>query len=227
MLLARACYRCDKHAALRGEEEKGVAMKRFTKEASNTLEGRESIRRALSRRQALGLLGGSLVGVSLLSSGLAAPAKALLSTACGLSWCITGPGGSPGETTNPVLSGTKVGSWWNLTLEWACVFAPELVNHKFGTNWTLMEDDSTSADDLITGTVAPHVQSATSGTATFIPSQHANPTAIEFTHTRTWHEDDLDTELGEEELYAVVRLKDFTLMTPSYIRNSLYLNISP
>jgi len=51
-------------------------MKRFTREASNALEGRELILRTFSRRQALGLLGGSLVGVSLLSSGLATPAKA-------------------------------------------------------------------------------------------------------------------------------------------------------
>jgi hypothetical protein len=79
---------------------KGVAMKamkRFTTEGTNDQEGRELIpaqrnaeeeeaplglsfegvagARWLSRRQAIGLLGGSLVGVSLLSSGLAAPAK--------------------------------------------------------------------------------------------------------------------------------------------------------
>ena len=74
-------------------------MKRFTTEGTNDQEGLGLIpaqRRAeeepplglsfegggvvgarrLSRRQALGLLGGSLAGVSLLSFGLAAPAKA-------------------------------------------------------------------------------------------------------------------------------------------------------
>src|SRR5215212_3803488 len=116
----------------------------------------------------------------------------------------------------PVLSAENFGSWWDLTLKWTCVFAPEVVNHKFGTNWTLMEWDTTSADDVVSATVEPHLHSATSGTATFIPSQKSNPAAVNFTHTRTWHADDLDTELGGEELYANVRLKDFTLMTPSY-----------
>jgi len=78
---------------------KGVAMKRFTTEGTNDQEGLGLIpaqRRAeeeapplglpfeggvagarrLSRRQAIGLLGGSLAGVSLLSLGLADPAKA-------------------------------------------------------------------------------------------------------------------------------------------------------
>jgi hypothetical protein len=83
---------------------KGVAMKamkRFTTEGTNDQEGRELIpaqrnaeeeeaplglsfdggeagARTLSRRQALGLLGGSLAGASLLSLGLAVPAKAAL-----------------------------------------------------------------------------------------------------------------------------------------------------
>jgi hypothetical protein len=82
---------------------KGVAMKamkRFTTEGTNDQEGLGLIpaqrnaeeeeaplglsfdggvagARTYSRRQAIGLLGGSLVGVSLLSLGLAAPAKAV------------------------------------------------------------------------------------------------------------------------------------------------------
>jgi hypothetical protein len=86
------------NAVLCAAREKGVAMKRFTSEATNYQEGRELIPtqsnaeeeepplglsfeggvagvRTLSRRQALGLLGGSLAGVSLLSAGLADPAK--------------------------------------------------------------------------------------------------------------------------------------------------------
>jgi hypothetical protein len=77
---------------------KGVAMKRFTTEGTNDQEGLGLIpaqrsregeaplglsfeggglagARRLSRRQALGLLGGSLAGISLLSFGLADPAK--------------------------------------------------------------------------------------------------------------------------------------------------------
>jgi hypothetical protein len=72
-------------------------MKRFTNDGRNDQEGRELIpahrnaeegealdlsfegeagARTLSRRQAIGLLGGSLAGVSLLSLGVAAPAEA-------------------------------------------------------------------------------------------------------------------------------------------------------
>jgi hypothetical protein len=77
---------------------KGVAMKRFTTEGTNDQEGLGLIpaqrsreeeaplglsfeggglagARRFSRRQALGLLGGSLAGISLLSFGLADPAK--------------------------------------------------------------------------------------------------------------------------------------------------------
>jgi hypothetical protein len=77
---------------------KGVAMMRFTTEGTNDQEGRELIPahrnaeveeaplglsfegglagpRRYSRRQAIGLLGGSLAGASLLSLGLAAPAE--------------------------------------------------------------------------------------------------------------------------------------------------------
>jgi hypothetical protein len=223
-------------------------MKRFTTEGRNDQEGRElipaqrsgeevplglsfeggvAVPRKYSRRQALGLVGGSLVGVSLLSFGLAAPANAAGS--------IEGPRGA----ARPELSAKRVGNWFDLTLVWTCVFTPDVVNHKFGTNWTLMEQDRciinsgqvcppvTSPDDVVSATVEPNLHSATSPTKTFIPSQSSNPAAVSFTHTRTWHTDDLDTELGGEELYANVRIKDFTLMTPSEPYRSEYLNISP
>jgi hypothetical protein len=223
-------------------------MKRFLSEGSHEQDGRQLIRahrngaevpldpsfdggeagaRTLSRRQALGLLGGSLAGVSLLSFGLAAPADAAGS--------IVGPRGA----ARPELSAKRVGNWYDLTLVWTCVFTPDVVNHKFGTNWTLMEQDRciinsgqvcppvTSPDDVVSATVEPNLHSATSGTNTFIPSQSSNPRAVSFTHTRTWHADDLDTELGGEEIYASVRLKDFTLMTPSFIRFSDVLPLSP
>jgi hypothetical protein len=221
-------------------------MKRFTTEGTNDQEGLGLIpvqsngeeasedlsfeggglagARRLSRRQAIGLLGGSLVGVSLLSFGLAAPAKADAGGAG-----IRGPSGA--YHSYPELSAKRNSlnpAWWNLTLEWTCVFfSSEVLNHKWGTNWTLKEHDSTSADDLVTGTVEPNVHSATSATATFIPSQKANPRTVKFTHTRTWDPDDLDTELGGEELYASVRLKDFTLMTPSLEEWSYELPLSP
>ena len=123
------------------------AMKRFTTEGTNDQEGRELIptqrraeeeapplglsfeggvagARTYSRRQVLGLLGGSLAGASLLSLGLATPAKA---TVAGIEYndiitleCLgdkPGPRYLDGRTqngtvglapnTNPPFSGTK------------------------------------------------------------------------------------------------------------------------
>jgi hypothetical protein len=85
------------NAVLCAAREKGGGMQRFTNEGTSDQEGRELIpahrnaeeeplglsfegeagARTLSRRQAIGLLGGSLAGAGLLSLGLAAPAKGL------------------------------------------------------------------------------------------------------------------------------------------------------
>jgi len=221
---------------------KGVAMKRFTTEGTNDQEGlglTPAQRRAeeapplglsfegggvagarrLSRRQALGLLGGSLAGVSLLSLGLAAPAKAVQP------FGIRGPSGY----TIPQLRYVRGGNWYDFTLWWKCVFQPSVVNHTFETNWGLFESDSTSADDLITATVEPHAHSANSPMKKFIPSQAnpSNPQEVSFQETIGWHRDDLDTEIGDEELYAVVLLRDLTTNGANIGVNSNELPLSP
>jgi hypothetical protein len=88
-----------------------------------SLEGGVAGARRYSRRQALGLLGGSLAGVSLLSFGLTAPAKAAYGTG------VRGPGGY----TIPQLRAVRGGNWFTLTVYWKCVFEPSVVNHQFGT----------------------------------------------------------------------------------------------
>jgi hypothetical protein len=98
-------------------------MKRFTNDGPNEQEGRGLIpaqrsgeeeplglsfeggvagARRYSRRQALGLLGGSLAGFSLLSLGLVAPAKAVTGTG------IRGPGGY----SIPQLRAVRTGNWF-------------------------------------------------------------------------------------------------------------------
>jgi hypothetical protein len=223
--------------------EKEVAMKRFTTEGTNdqeglldlipaqrgaeeeealvlSFEGRVAGARTYSRRQALGLVGGSLAGISLLSFGLAAPAKAEPPKAK-----IEGPGTNGG----PTLSGVRGGNWWDLTVEWRCVFQPSVVNHTFQTNWTLMESDFTSDPDVISATVEPHLHSAHSPVKTFIPSQAnpSNPRVVSFRETRIWHRDDLDTELGGEELYARVRIGDNTTNSSFYWWSTEQLYLSP
>jgi hypothetical protein len=75
-----------------------------------------------------------------------------------------------------------------------------------------MEQDTVFAagDDVVTATVEPHVHSARSPWKTFVPSQinPSNPRVVSFRHTRVWHQDDLDTEYGGEELYAKVSITD-------------------
>lgn len=66
------------------------------------------------------------------------------------------------------------------------------------------------ADDFVSATVEPNLHSATSPKKVFVPSQisPSNPRVVNFTSTRVWHQDDLDTELGGEEFYAKVSIED-------------------
>ncbi len=171
------------------------------------LEGRELIpRKTFSRRQALGLLGGSLAGATLLSLGLAAPAKGGLPNPY---YNVVGPGTS----RQPHLSAVRQGRWYDMTVEWRIVFDPRVVNHRFGTRWQLKEDDDVGYDDTISATVEPFPHSSYSPTKYFTPSQAnpSNPREVSFKETIGWHEDDLDTELGGEELYAIVYARNITL----------------
>jgi hypothetical protein len=216
-------------------------MKRFTTEGTNdqeglgltpaqrnaeeeplglSFEGGVAGARTFSRRQALGLLGGSLAGVILLSTGLAAPAKAANP------FGIRGPAGY----TIPQLRYVRGGNWYNLTLWWKCVFQPSVVNHKFATAWTLREDDgSFGADDWLDATVPPHQHGNPSPAKEFIPSQAnpSNPQEVSFKETIIWHRDDLDTEIGNEEIYARVNLRDLTTNSGASPAESNQLNLSP
>ena len=217
-------------------------MKRFTTEGTNDQEGLGLIpaqRRAeeevppldlsfdggvagarrVSRRQAIGLLGGSLAGVILLSTGLAAPAKAASGTG------IRGPSGY----TIPQLRYVRGGNWFTFTLQWKCVFNQSDVNRKFGTGWVLKEEDSTSHDDYVDATVSPHQHSAGSATKIFIPSEFkpSNPQEISFKASNIWHVDDLDTELGNEEIFGVAQLSEQIPNYPEIMVNSNVLYLSP
>jgi hypothetical protein len=180
--------------------------------------------RRYSRRQELGLLGGSLVGVSLLSLGLAAaPAKAVRP------YGIRGPSGY----TIPQLRHLWSGNWCDLTLSWKCVFEQSVENHTFLTYWILQEDDSPlGVDDYVDATVPPHQHPARSPGKTFIPSQAnpSNPFEVSFRATNGWHQDDLDTEIGNEELFAFVALADLTTDASGRVGvgvESNRLNLSP
>jgi hypothetical protein len=231
------------NAVLRAAREEGLAMKRFANDGRNEQQGRRLIpapRSAqevplglsfegggvvgagrYSRRQAIGLLGGSLVGLSLLSLGLAAPAEAVNP------FGIRGPSGY----SIPQLRAVRGGNWFNLTPWWRCVFQPSVVNHTFQTNWVLYEEDNPpiNDDDLMSATVEPHPHSAYSPKKVFVPSQAnpSNPQEVSFKETIGWHRDDLNTEIGDEELFAYVRLGDDTTHSGLYAVESSLLTLSP
>jgi hypothetical protein len=221
-------------------------MKRFTGEGRNqqgreltpthssggevprglSLEGGVAGARRYSRRQAIGLLGGSLAGFSLLSVGLAAPAKAASGTG------IRGPGGY----TIPQLRAVRTGNWFTFTLEWKCVFNPSDVNRTFYTYWGLKESDAYYPpqkpgynDDTISATVEPNLHSAWSPKKVFVPSQAnpSNPQEVSFKDSNVWHVDDLDTELGDEEIYAAVILRENSPYAWEISAKSNVLSLSP
>jgi hypothetical protein len=130
----------------------------------------------------------------------------------------------------PQLRAVRAGNWFNVTLQWKCIFQPSVENHTFETNWVLVEEDGvTSADDTITATVEPHSHSAYSPKKRFIPSQAnpSNPQEVSFKETIIWHVDDLDTEIGNEEIYAYARLGDATAFSGWTEVKSNLLNLAP
>ena len=70
-----------------------------------------------------------------------------------------------------------------------------------------------SNDDFISATVEPNLHSAFSPKKVFVPSQAnpSNPQEVSFKGSNVWHVDDLDTELGDEEIYAYVILDENTV----------------
>jgi hypothetical protein len=134
-------------------------MKRFTNDGRNDQEGRELIpahrnaeeeealrlsfegvagARTLSRRQAIGLLGGSLAGASLLSLGLAVPAKAALPFGHGdriTLECLGGP-----ENVHFFLDGR--------TAEGNVGLAPTTGGVFTGTRWEVIFVTSPSNDEI-------------------------------------------------------------------------------
>jgi hypothetical protein len=134
------------------------------------------------------------------------------------------------------LSVATNGHWFEFSLKWRCSFVPEEANFVFDTNWTLMEKDAGEFfgddDDAVAGTVSPGVHSAHSDVKRFKPVDinPANPRLVEFTETRSWHQDDVDTEIGNEEIYANAHLRNITLNEPiekMTVRRSNLLELAP
>jgi hypothetical protein len=118
--------------------------------------------------------------------------------------------------TNIALSATKVtgaGDSWRLTVTYDAVFSKfEIDNFTFRDGFVVWEEDPVD-DDKLTGVV---------GVSVFNPS--ASPTRR--TLTTTISGDTLDTELGQEEIYTVVRLRNLDLNI-LWQKKSSVLTLSP
>jgi hypothetical protein len=118
--------------------------------------------------------------------------------------------------TNIKLSATKVtggGDNWKLTVTYDAVFSKfEIDNFNFRDGFIVWEDDPFD-DDKLTGVVAVSV---------FNPT--GSPTKR--TMTTTISADTLDTELGDEEIYVFVRLRNLDLNI-LYTKKSGVLHLSP
>jgi hypothetical protein len=109
---------------------------------------------------------------------------------------------------------TGAGDRWEITVSYDAVFSKFEVEHfTFRDGFVLKEEDSLSGDDTLTGVVGVSVFNPPSS-----PVKRVMKAVIDG--------DTLDTELGQEELYAVVRLRNLDLNV-LHTKKSPILHLSP
>lgn len=117
--------------------------------------------------------------------------------------------------SNIALSAQKLANnQWKLTVTYTANFSQfEVNNFIFRDGFEIWEED-TSDDDKITGLV---------GGGTFKPSS----TQVRRQLVYEISGDSLDTELGGEEIYALVKLRTFDIETNWTQKKSQVINLSP
>jgi len=115
------------------------------------------------------------------------------------------------------LTASKVGNTWTLKVKYTATFTNQEkdppLNYVFRDSVQIWEDDPFS-DDQITGWV---------GASNFNPSENA----VVRTLTAVVNGDDLDTELGGEEIYARIRLRNFTTGGVPLVKKTGVINLAP
>ena len=114
------------------------------------------------------------------------------------------------------ISAQKVGSNWKLTVKYTATFSADEAtthNYTFRDSISIREDD-TSDDDVVTG---------------FVAASNFNPSGLSVQRTlvANVNEEDLDTELGGEEIYAKIRLRNVTTSGVSMHKNTAIINLAP
>lgn len=115
------------------------------------------------------------------------------------------------------ISASKSGSLWTLKVTYTATFTDQEknppLNYTFRDSVRICESD-TFSDDNITG---------------FISASNFNPSAnsVQRTLTAVVKGDDLDTELGGEEIYAKIQLRNFTTGGVPLVKKTAVINLSP
>lgn len=115
------------------------------------------------------------------------------------------------------ISVSQSGNTWTLRVRYTATFTNQEknppLNYVFRDSIQIWEDDPVD-DDQITGWVSA---------SNFNPSENSvvrNLTAVV-------NGDDLDTELGGEEIYARIRLRNFTTGGVPLVRKTAVINLAP
>jgi len=115
------------------------------------------------------------------------------------------------------LTVSKSGNMWTLRVTYTAAFTNQEVaqplNYTFRDSIQIWEDD-VLRNDKITGWV---------GASNFNPAS----ASVVRTLTAVVNGDDLDTELGGEEIFAKIRLRNFTTGGVPQERNTANINLAP
>ena len=116
----------------------------------------------------------------------------------------------------PIVA-SQSGNTWTLRVRYTATFTNQEkdapLNYTFRDSIRIMESD-TFSDDSVTGWV-----SATN----FNPSANS----VQRTLTAVVNGNDLDTELGGEEVYAKIQIRNFTTGGVPLVRKTSVINLSP
>ena len=115
------------------------------------------------------------------------------------------------------ISVSQAGNTWTLRVTYTATFTNQEkdapLNYTFRDSIRIMESD-TFSDDSVTGWVSA---------SNFNPSINS----VQRTLTAVVNGNDLDTELGGEEIYAKVQIRNFTTGGVPLVRKTSIVNLAP
>lgn len=119
------------------------------------------------------------------------------------------------NVSTPTIGASVSGDIWTFRLKYRATFTQSEVNagFTFADSARLREEDD-GADDVVVNWFREEP---------WVP----NDTIDDWTWTIRVHEDHVDTELGGEEIYGQIALRNVTTSSGHIIKNSGIINVSP